>query len=28
MAADGSGLRRLTKNDVWDLDPAWRGDPR
>jgi TolB protein len=24
MRADGSGLRRLTRNDVWDLEPVWR----
>jgi Tol biopolymer transport system component len=24
VGVDGDGLERLTTNDVWDLEPAWR----
>jgi hypothetical protein len=24
MSAAGGDARRITKNDVWDLEPAWR----
>lgn len=24
MSADGSSVRRLTHNGVWDLEPDWR----